>query len=277
MDAHRPFEPREAYDRWGDERARELQRSLDPRWEWAFHGGDRPYWQLSGLESLYDGGIRQADAVVEAVVERLRQRGVLDETLVVVCGDHGDGFGEPGYVAGEPPAVSHIVPMHEALLHVPLLVRPPGGGAGERCHRPAALTQFPAVVQAHVDGDQPERGFATERVVSMKQPVTADLRDRFDRACEDLDSYTAASRAVYMDAPGTAVRKRYYWGETGLEALVHGPGDFQPQGSVEPATVDAAFEGGERVEDGETGIREPLGGRQVTDEAREQLAALGYY
>ncbi|MFC5366285.1 sulfatase [Salinirubrum litoreum] len=271
MDAHRPFEPRDEYDQWADERARELQQSLDTRWEWTFHGGDRPYWQLSGLESLYDGGIRQADAVVESVVEGLRRRGDLDETLVVVCGDHGDGFGEPGYVAGEPPAVSHIVPMHEELLHVPLLVRPPGGGTGDRCHRPAALTQFPAVVREHLDGEPSAHGFATERVVSMKQPVTADLRDRFERACDDLDSYTAASRAVYTDAPGTAVRKRYYWGEQGLEALVHGPGDVQPQGSVEPATVDGAFERGEE------GVREPLDGRQVTDEAKEQLAALGYY
>ncbi|MFC6974015.1 sulfatase-like hydrolase/transferase [Halomicroarcula sp. GCM10025709] len=56
MDAHRPFEPRAAFDRWGDDEARALQRDLPTRWEWAFHGGDRPYWQLNGLEALYDGG-----------------------------------------------------------------------------------------------------------------------------------------------------------------------------------------------------------------------------
>lgn len=38
----------------------------------------------------------------------------------------------PGRVPNEPPAVSHILPRHEELLHVPLVVRPPGGATGER-------------------------------------------------------------------------------------------------------------------------------------------------
>ncbi|KOX97115.1 MULTISPECIES: sulfatase [Halorubrum] len=271
MDAHRPFEPRAAYDEWGDERARDLQADLDVRWEWEFYGSTHPYWRLGGLESLYDGGIRQADAVAERVVETLRRRGELDDTLVVVCGDHGDGFGEPGHLSNEPHAVSHIIPMHEELLHVPLLVRPPGGADGEVCHRPAALTRFPSVVAAHVAGEPPEAGFAAERVLSLKQPVTADLRDRFEDACEDVTPFTAASHAVYTNETGRGVRKRYHWGDEGLEASVSGPGDFAPRREIDPATVTDAFE------DSEADVREPMGGRQATEQAKEQLAALGYY
>ena len=271
MDAHRPFEPRDEFDRWGDDRARELQSDLDARWEWTFHGGDRPYWQLAGLESLYDGGIRQVDAVLERVVGGLRDAGVLDETLLVACGDHGDGFGEPGRLDGEPPAVSHIVPMHEELLHVPLVVRPPGGADGERVHEPAALTRFPAVARGHAAGDPPAEGFASASVVATKQPVTGDLRDRFARTCDRVEPYAAPSRAVYTNADGTAVRKRYYWGEEGAELLSHRAGVVEAAGPAAPATVDAAFD------EGTASVREPLDGRQVTDEAKEQLAALGYY
>jgi arylsulfatase A len=273
MDAHRPFEPQPRFDEWGDEEARALQRDLPTRWEWAFHGDDEPYWKLDALERLYDGGIRQADAVVERLFETLRAEGVLDNTLVVVCGDHGDGFGEPGRLAGEPPAVSHIVPMHETLLHVPLLVRPPGGGSGRRCHRPAALTAFPDVVEAARAGEAVEAGFARERVVATKQPVTADLRERFESACADPSPFFAPSRAVYRPDPEVegAVRKQYYWGEEAVGCRIHAPGAVS---QVEPTTteaVDAEFT------DSEPGVREPLDGRQVSDSAKEQLAALGYY
>ncbi|MFC6974014.1 sulfatase-like hydrolase/transferase [Halomicroarcula sp. GCM10025709] len=158
--------------------------------------------------------MRQADALVERLLGRLRDDGVLDETLVVICGDHGDGFGRPGLLPDEPPAVSHIVPMHETLLYVPLVVRPPGGGDGRRCHRPAALTAFPSVVESALDGEPIVDGFARDRVLTTKQPVTADLRERFEDACVDPSQFLAPSRAVYRPDPDDerAVRKRYYWG-----------------------------------------------------------------
>ena len=280
MDAHRPFEPREAYDHWGDDRARTLQSDLPIRWEWAFYGGDRPYWQLGALESLYDGGIRQADAVLEHVLESLRSRGALDETLVVVCGDHGDGFGQPGRVPGEPPAVSHILPMHEELLHVPLVVRPPGGATGERVDELAALTRFPAVVHAHTRDDPPSRGFTVDRALALKQPVTADLRERFERRCDPVEPYLEPSRAVYENAPDTpgAVRKRSYWGDRGVTTLVHAPGVVEHRDPIEPETVDRAFRDTANDRDPDRDpVREPLAGRQPDADVEAQLAALGYY
>jgi arylsulfatase A len=273
MDSHRPFEPRARFDRWGDRRAREFQSDLPTRWEWAFHGGDRPYGRLSALERLYDGGIRQADAIVERVVDRLRASDDLDDTLLVICGDHGDGFGEPGLLDGEPPAVSHIVPMHETLLRVPLLVRPPGGNDGRTCHDPAALTSFPEVTLDAIDGAPVADGFARDRVYATKQPVTATLRERFEDACADPDRFTAPSRAVYRpdDADPNAVRKRYYWGGEAVECRIRAPGDTSVVGRITPDCVDAAFD------DPDPRVRAPLDGRQVTDGTREQLAALGYY
>jgi arylsulfatase A len=275
MDAHRPFEPRARFDRWGDSRARSFQADLPTRWEWAFHGGARPYDRLSELERLYDGGIRQADAIVARVVDRLRDSGALDNTLLVVCGDHGDGFGEPGLIDGEPPAVSHIVPMHEALLRVPLLVRPPGGTDGRTCHDPAALTAFPDVVTDTVDGGHVADGFARDRVYAAKQPVTAELRERFEDACADPERFLAPSRAVYRpdaDDP-RAVRKRYYWGERAVECRIRTPGEPSVVTRITPGRVDTAFDEPDPTPE----IRAPLDGDQVTDATREQLAALGYY
>ena len=273
MDAHRPFEPRPRFDRWGDKRARSLQADLPTRWEWEFHGGDRPYARLSELERLYEGGIRQVDAVVERVVDRLRAAGDLEDTLLVICGDHGDGFGEPGRLDGEPPAVSHIVPMHEALLRVPLLVRPPGGTRRRTCHRPAALTAFPDVVSAAVDGAPLLDGFARDQVYATKQPVTAELRERFEANCEDPERFFAPSRAVYRadDGDSGAVRKRYYWGGEALDCRVQPSGIASVVERTTPDRVDTAFD------DPEPDIRAPLDGNRVTNAARDQLKALGYY
>jgi arylsulfatase A len=173
--------------------------------------------------------------------------------------------------------------MHETLLHVPLVVRPPGGADGDTVHRPAALTAFPSVALTAADGDagavpgpgpaDSDPGFARDAVYATKQPVTADLRERFERACEDVGPYAAESRAVYVPDPedDRAVRKRYYWGESGADLRIRGPGAVEDLGRIDPGAVDAAFE--ER----DPGVREPLDGRGVSEDTKDQLAALGYY
>jgi len=273
MDAHRPFEPRAEFDRWGDDRARELQASLPTRWEWEFHGGARPYWQLGALETLYNGAIRQVDAILERVLSELEAEGVLDETLVVVCSDHGDGFGGLGTLPGEPPAVSHIVPMHETLLHVPLVVLDPAARSDDVVRSPATTLGFPAAVERALDGRPVAGAFVEPTVRSMKMPVTGDLRERFAAACERVTRFTAPSRAVYERAPGVegAVLKRYYWGEETGTFRVDTPGAIERLGTPDREAVDAAFD--EPREE----VREPLQGTQVSAETRDQLAALGYY
>jgi arylsulfatase A len=247
-----------------------VQDELDVRWEWAFAGGERPDRDLDALESLYDGGIRQADAVVERVVERLRERGTLDETLLVVCADHGEAFGERGRLDGEPRRLAHIVPMGEELLHVPLVVRPPGGGDGDRVDAPASLARLPEVARGHVAGDPPTRGFAAGTVRATKQPVTADLRARYEAARGRAAPYLAPSHAVYEAADG-AVRKRYHWGDAAGAFLVPEAGVVERAGGADADAVAGAFDAPD------AGVAEPLPESSVTAETEERLAALGYH
>lgn len=231
-------------------------------------------WQLAGLESLYDGAIRQTDAVVECVVDTLRGRGEYDDTGIVVCADHGDGFGEPGLLDGEPPAVSHIVPMHEQLLHVPLVAKAPGQTDGRVVDAPAALTRFPAVARAHVAGREAEHGFVPERpVVASKQPVTGDLRERFVDACGDVTPFTAPSRAVYAAGRAGSTKKQYHWGDEYATVRVHAPGATVHEGDADPRRIEEAFDAFDPV-----GVRTPREDPDaVTEEVEARLAALGYY
>lgn len=80
---------------------------------------------MERLRSLYYGSIRQVDAVVEYLFDELKNRKQLDDTCVVICADHGDGFGEKSYVDTGVKSICHGIGLHERLLHIPLIVVSP--------------------------------------------------------------------------------------------------------------------------------------------------------
>ncbi|HKX46390.1 MAG TPA: sulfatase-like hydrolase/transferase, partial [Planctomycetota bacterium] len=65
------------------------------------------------------------DRAVAALVLRLRERGLLDESILVLTSDHGEALGERG-------SWGHVETLMDELLHVPLLVRLPPGHPAER-------------------------------------------------------------------------------------------------------------------------------------------------
>jgi arylsulfatase A-like enzyme len=72
------------------------------------------------IVALYDGAIRFTDEQIGLLIEGLRERGLLDRTLVVVTADHGEELWDHG-------SFFHGQSLYDELLHVPLLVRLPGG------------------------------------------------------------------------------------------------------------------------------------------------------
>jgi arylsulfatase A-like enzyme len=70
------------------------------------------------IRDMYDGGIRYTDHLVGEVVDLWRERGTLDDTVVVILGDHGEMVGEHG-------SFGHVTSVYQPDLHVPLTVRYP--------------------------------------------------------------------------------------------------------------------------------------------------------
>lgn len=70
--------------------------------------------------NLYDANLRYADWAVGELEKLLRQARVLDNTLFIVTSDHGEAFGEHGYLW-------HERGVYDELVHIPLLIRLPGG------------------------------------------------------------------------------------------------------------------------------------------------------
>ena len=66
----------------------------------------------------YQGEISFADAQVGRVVQLLRDRNLLDRTVIVVMGDHGESLHDHGEAA-------HGFFVYESTMHVPLIMRVP--------------------------------------------------------------------------------------------------------------------------------------------------------
>jgi arylsulfatase A-like enzyme/Tfp pilus assembly protein PilF len=87
-DPHFPYHPPEPYSR-----------------EYA----DRPY----------DGEIAFADEQVGRLLRFLKEKGIYKNTVIVLCGDHGESLGEHG-------EKTHGFFIYNATMHVPLIIRVPG-------------------------------------------------------------------------------------------------------------------------------------------------------
>lgn len=89
----------------------------------------------------YDGSLAYEDHWIGQLMKELERRGVLDNTLIILDGDHGESLGENGIWG-------HVLPtMREEISHVPFVLRyPPRIPADVRVPYPVSLLQIPATV-----------------------------------------------------------------------------------------------------------------------------------
>jgi arylsulfatase A-like enzyme len=102
-----------------------------------------PPRRFAVLSDLYDAEIATLDREIGTFLDRLRADGLLDSTIVVIAGDHGENLGEHGMMA-------HVGSLHRTITHVPLLVRDPRGtGRGARIASVVRLEDvFPTLIEA---------------------------------------------------------------------------------------------------------------------------------
>ncbi|MGQ3410857.1 sulfatase [Natrinema sp. LN54] len=203
MDAHYPYLPATRYDRWGSSELRRLHEEISEPLLREFLG-DRPWWQLGAFESLYDGCIRQADAIVGELIEALKARNDLSETVLVITSDHGEGFGEPCELGTPIRLIDHNFGINEQLTHVPLLVSTPDDNSGLTIDAPVSLTRFPDVVRAYVEGHP--RTFESDDPVVTSTYRMQEPGDELPLEPDDREPYFGPWHAVYSTQDG-AVRK----------------------------------------------------------------------
>lgn len=113
MDAHAPYTPPDSLaGRFGPTRSGRALADLSVRRDWSAE-------ELAVERAAYDGEIAYADQEIGAIVAALDERGLLDETLIIIASDHGELFGEHGLV-------DHGNSLYRELIDVPLVIVSPG-------------------------------------------------------------------------------------------------------------------------------------------------------
>jgi choline-sulfatase len=107
-----------------DEALSWLGQQSTPFFAWVhLYDTHRPYKLPSDYEGRYDNPYLEAiafeDSQIARLIDHLDARRLLDNTLVVVTGDHGESLGDHG-------EDSHGIFIYQEALHVPLIVRGPG-------------------------------------------------------------------------------------------------------------------------------------------------------
>jgi len=100
-----------------------------------------PPYDARFAQSPYDGEVAYVDAALGALFSHLEETGLLDRTLVVLTGDHGESLGEHG-------ESTHAYFAYNATIWVPLIIRLPEGRAGRSDDYVAHMDIFPTICDA---------------------------------------------------------------------------------------------------------------------------------
>ena len=144
----------------------------------------------------YDGEVAYTDGLIGGFRRFLEERGLLDDSLVILTGDHGEGLGDHG-------ESSHGFFIYDSTIHVPLIIRPPGGIAGGRVVDTAVshVDLYPTVLDAvGIEMPQPVHG----------ESLTAFLRGEDPPMDREVYSESLYPLLHYGWAPLRSVRTDQY-------------------------------------------------------------------
>jgi arylsulfatase A-like enzyme len=138
MDVHAPYLPPKGYrGRISPPHYRTNRIEIGA---WNEHDHLPPPSVLQEWRDRYDESLMYLDHEIGRLLDSLRARGRLENTLVIVTADHGESFGEHG-------TVHHGGSLHLEQIHVPLLVWGPDVLTGpKRVVAPVDLRSVPATI-----------------------------------------------------------------------------------------------------------------------------------
>jgi len=141
MGPHDPYDPPPPYDGIFGDRGSDPGLTRPPDDLWAGPDWLSPADRQQMIDQ-YDEEIVWHDEYVGKLLDSLRGLGRLDDAVVVITSDHGEGFGEHGMWA-------HNVALFEEVVHIPLILWTTQATASPRRHpHPASLLDIaPTLVE----------------------------------------------------------------------------------------------------------------------------------
>lgn len=130
MGAHGPFEtaPRYASHFLNEEDAQLFRENFAHSYEWKRARAIEHPAELRYIRDSYDAAIRFTDENIQQIVEELRARDLLENTIVVIVSDHGENLLEHDIPTAWLHGYSN--PPRQPLIHIPLVWFGPGVPGG---------------------------------------------------------------------------------------------------------------------------------------------------
>ncbi len=148
----------------------------------------------------YLGEIAYTDHVVGRLLDWLRDRGLMERTLIVVTADHGESLGEHGEAA-------HAFFIYDATTHVPLIVRTPWGDRGRVPAQVSSVDILPTVLdlvgltpQQDIDGQSLIRAVLDPRADVAHAAYSETYYPRYHFGWQHLRG-VRDGRRLFVDAP----------------------------------------------------------------------------
>jgi arylsulfatase A-like enzyme len=237
-------------------------------------------------KDMYDGGVAYSSQLLARVTSALRERGLLDQTVLVVLADHGEILGERGDYFGHGPT------LYQESIGVPLLVRyPPRIPAGVKVAQPVSTVGVFATILELAGIEAPPTlqasslvGLARGEAREGGGPVLSELHV----SPELRPSEKAPDPQMHYDRRYRLLREGSFKlietskGETFFYDLASDPGETRDLAAERPSEVSAMKARLAQVEQeiGLPALDAPLAEGGETPEldaaTREHLKALGY-
>ncbi len=120
----------------------------------------------------YDGEIAFADEQVGRLLRFLKENGIYRNTVIVLCGDHGESLGEHG-------EKTHGFFIYNATMHVPLIIRLPENAAARTVADPVSLVDLTPTVLSAVGLEIPSQVQGRSLLPELRGDLA--VRDRAER------------------------------------------------------------------------------------------------
>jgi arylsulfatase A-like enzyme/cytochrome c-type biogenesis protein CcmH/NrfG len=128
----------------------------------------------------YDGEIAFADEQVGRLLRFLKENGIYRNTMIVLCGDHGESLGEHG-------EKTHGFFIYNATMHVPLIIRLPENAAARVVADPVSLVDLMPTILGAVGLETPSQAQGRSLLAGLSDNRTG--RDRSDQTARERTLY----------------------------------------------------------------------------------------
>lgn len=172
---------------------------------WAYITGEQKMadQDFDVLRALYRAEIEYLDGRIGELREIFRQANMLEDTVFVITGDHGENIGDHGLM-------DHQYSLHQTLLHVPLVISGAGFDTGERVEKPVQLLDVFSTILDIAGLDPSETACVGESLCDPEtlpdnrqifseyvapQPAIKTLAERYD-CRKDVEAYDRRLWAV---------------------------------------------------------------------------------